>query len=158
MTLYGRSLSTLLEFSQTELFKLLELSHKLKKEKKEKIFPKRLAGKNIALIFEKSSTRTRCAFVVAAFDEGAHAEFLNKDDIHIGKKECAKDTARVLGRMFDGIMFRGYKQSTLHNLIEYSGVPVWNALTDDHHPTQALADIMTLQEKFGDLKGKKLFT
>ena len=156
MNLYGRSLSTLLEYSQQEIFHILELAHKVKKEKKEKIFPKRLANKNIALIFEKSSTRTRSSFVIAANDEGAKAEFLNKNDIHFGKKECPKDTARVLGRLYDGIMFRGFKQSTLDDLINYSGVPVWNALTDDHHPTQALADIMTCQEKLGNLNGKKI--
>lgn len=156
MSLYGRSLSTLLDYTQQEVFQLLELAHKVKKEKKEKIFPKRLAHKNIALIFEKSSTRTRSSFVVAANDEGANAEFLNKNDIHFGKKECIKDTARVLGRLFDGIMFRGFKQNTLHDLIHYSGIPVWNALTDEHHPTQALADIMTCQEKIGNLKEKKI--
>jgi ornithine carbamoyltransferase len=156
MSLYGRSLSTLLDFSQQEIFQLLELAHKVKKEKKEKIFPKRLVHKNIALIFEKSSTRTRSSFVIAANDEGANAEFLNKNDIHFGKKECPKDTARVLGRLFDGIMFRGFEQNTLDDLIHYSGVPVWNALTDEHHPTQALADIMTCQEKLGNLKGKKI--
>lgn len=156
MSLYGRSLTTLLDYTQHNLFQLLELSHKVKKEKREKIFPKRLEHKNIALIFEKSSTRTRSSFVVAANDEGAKAEFLNKKDIHFGKKECPKDTARVLGRMYDGIMFRGFKQETLDDLIHYSGVPVWNALTDDHHPTQALADMMTCQEKLGNLKGKKI--
>lgn len=156
MSLYGRSLSTLLDYTQQEVHQLLELANKVKKEKKEKIFPKRLTNKNIALIFEKSSTRTRSSFVVAANDEGANAEFLNKSDIHFGEKECPKDTARVLGRLFDGIMFRGFKQNTLNDLIKYSGVPVWNALTDDHHPTQALADIMTCQEKLGNLKGKKI--
>ncbi|KAB8028513.1 ornithine carbamoyltransferase [Fluviispira multicolorata] len=156
MNLTGRSLSTLLDYSVDEINFILELSHKVKKEKKEKIFPKRLANKNIALIFEKSSTRTRSAFTVAAFDEGAHPEFLNKSDIHFGKKESTKDTARVLGRMYDGIMFRGFKQETLNNLIQFSQIPVWNALTDDHHPTQAFADMLTLQEKIGELKGKKL--
>nr|WP_222435718.1 ornithine carbamoyltransferase [Fluviispira vulneris] len=156
MNLTGRSLSTLLDYSVEEIKYILAQSHKVKMEKKNKIFPKRLANKNIALIFEKSSTRTRSAFTVAAFDEGAHPEFLNKNDIHFGKKESTKDTARVLGRMYDGIMFRGFKQDTLNDLIQYSQVPVWNALTDDHHPTQAFADIMTLQERFGDLQGKKL--
>lgn len=156
MNLKGRSLSNLLDISQSEFFSLLELAHKVKKEKKDNIFPKRLTNKNIALIFEKSSTRTRSSFVVAAHDEGANAEFLNKNDIHFGKKECVKDSARVLGRLFDGIMFRGFKQKTLEELIQYSGVPVWNALTDEHHPTQALADIMTCQEKLGNLKDKKI--
>jgi len=156
MNLKNRSLATLLELSQEEFFYLLELAHKVKKEKRDKIFPKRLLNKNIALIFEKSSTRTRSSFVVAANDEGANAEFLNRNDIHFGKKESVKDTARVLGRLFDGIMYRGYEQNTLNDLIQYSGVPVWNALTDNHHPTQALADMMTCQEKLGNLKGKKI--
>lgn len=155
MSLQGKSLLTLLEYSVSEIHDLLQLSHKLKAEKKQNIFPQRLLHKNIALIFEKPSTRTRSSFIVAAHHEGAHAECYTKDDIHFGKKESIEDTARVLGRLFDGIMFRGFKQETVNKLAQYSGVPVWNALTDDHHPTQALADMMTLQEKFGNLKGKK---
>jgi ornithine carbamoyltransferase len=115
-----------------------------------------LAGKNVALIFEKPSTRTRCAFTVACLEEGGHAEYLGKDDIHLGHKEDVKDTARVLGRMFDGIQFRGFKQATLEELAAYAGVPVWNGLTDEYHPTQALADLLTLKENFGGLCGLKL--
>ncbi|MDR1943981.1 MAG: ornithine carbamoyltransferase, partial [Synergistaceae bacterium] len=107
-------------------------------------------------IFEKASTRTRCAFTVAAFDEGAHAEFLGKNDIHFGAKEDTKDTARVLGRMFDGIQFRGFRHSTVEELARYAGVPVWNGLTDDYHPTQILADMLTIKERFGGLRGRKL--
>jgi ornithine carbamoyltransferase len=114
-----------------------------------------LKGRSVALIFEKASTRTRCAFVVAASDEGAHAEYLGKNDIHFGGKEDTKDTARVLGRMFDGIQFRGFKHSTVEELAKYAGVPVWNGLTDDYHPTQILADMLTIREHFGSLKGKK---
>ncbi len=156
MTLKGKSLLTLLEYSIPEIHELLSLSHKLKNEKKQGVFPQRLRSKNIALIFEKPSTRTRCSFIVAAQHEGAHAECFTKEDIHFGKKESIEDTARVLGRLFDGIMYRGFKQETVNKLAQYSGVPVWNALTNDHHPTQALADAMTLQEKLGDLKGKKI--
>jgi ornithine carbamoyltransferase len=114
-----------------------------------------LEGKNIALIFEKASTRTRCAFVVAAVDEGAHPEFLGANDIHIGGKESIEDTARVLGRMFDGIQFRGYKQKVVEELAKHAGVPVWNGLTDYAHPTQILADFMTVKEHLGRLKGVK---
>ncbi|MES2614897.1 MAG: ornithine carbamoyltransferase [Bdellovibrionota bacterium] len=157
MSLQGKSLLTLLEYSVSEIEYLLKLSHELKHEKKHEIFPQRLKHKNIALIFEKPSTRTRCSFIVAAHDEGAHAECFSKDDIHFGKKESLEDTARVLGRLFDGIMFRGFEQETVNKLVQYSGRPVWNALTNDHHPTQALADAMTLQEKFGsNLCGKKV--
>ena len=112
-----------------------------------------LEGKNIALIFEKPSTRTRCAFVVACVDEGAHPEYLGKDDIQLGKKETVKDTARVLGRMFDGIQFRGFKHETVEGLAQWAGVPVWNGLTDLYHPTQVLADFMTVLEVRGRLKG-----
>jgi len=108
------------------------------------------------MIFEKMSTRTRCAFAVAAADEGARIEYLSADEIHLGKKESVADTARVLGRMFDGIAFRGYRQETVEQLAKFSGVPVWNALTDDSHPTQALADLMTIREKFGRLAGLKV--
>ena len=156
MNLHGRSLLTLLDFEPSEVHVLLDLAATLKREKKARIFPKRLANRNIALIFEKRSTRTRCAFVCAASDEGAHAECLAPEDIHLGKKESIEDTARVLGRMFDGIQFRGFAQSTVDALAQHSGVPVWNGLTDDHHPTQALADALTLVEKFGSLQNKKM--
>ena len=112
-------------------------------------------NKNIALIFEKPSTRTRCAFVVASYDEGAHPEYLGKGDIQLGKKETVADTARVLGRMFDGIQFRGFSHNTVVELAKYSGVPVWNGLTDKFHPTQVLADLLTIKENFGKLKGIK---
>jgi ornithine carbamoyltransferase len=116
-----------------------------------------LSGKNVALLFEKASTRTRCAFTVACIDEGGHPEFLGKNDIHLGGKEDVKDTARVLGRMFDGIEFRGFKQSMVEELAQWSGIPVWNGLTDVDHPTQVLADFLTLQENFGkQLKGLSL--
>ena len=107
------------------------------------------------MIFEKPSTRTRCSFVVAAVDEGAHPEYLGKDDIQLGHKESVEDTARVLGRIFDGIEFRGFKHKTVEDLAKYAGVPVWNGLTDDYHPTQILADLLTMQEHFGYLKGLK---
>lgn len=153
MNLVGRSLLTLKDYSPEEIRYFLDLAKELKKEKKNGIINKRLEGKNIALIFEKTSTRTRCAFVVAASDEGAHAEYLGKDDIQLSKKETVKDTARVLGRIFDGIEFRGYSHDTVEQLAKYSGVPVWNGLTDKFHPTQVLADLMTIEEHFGRLKG-----
>ena len=153
--LKGKSLLTLKNFSKEEINYLLYLAIQLKNAKKNGSLKKKLDGKNIALLFEKTSTRTRCAFVTAAYNEGAHAEFLGKNDIQFGKKESVKDTARVLGRMFDGIGFRGFKQETVETLAKYSGVPVWNGLTDLYHPTQALADFMTIQEKFGFLKGVK---
>jgi ornithine carbamoyltransferase len=141
----------------TELINyLLNLSAKLKADKYAGIFSKNLLNKNIALIFEKPSTRTRCAFVVAAYDEGAHPEYLGKGDIQLGKKETVADTARVLGRMFDAIQFRGFSHNTVTKLAKYSGVPVWNGLTDRFHPTQVLADLLTIKENFGELKGKKL--
>ncbi|PWZ97029.1 ornithine carbamoyltransferase, partial [Staphylococcus pseudintermedius] len=115
-----------------------------------------LEGKNIALLFEKTSTRTRAAFTVASIDLGAHPEFLGKNDIQLGKKESVEDTAKVLGRMFDGIEFRGFSQATVEALAKYSGVPVWNGLTDAWHPTQMLADYMTIKENFGHLEGIQL--
>ncbi|MBN1983615.1 MAG: ornithine carbamoyltransferase [Chitinivibrionales bacterium] len=153
INLRGRSLLTLKDYSPSEIQYLLELASELKRMKKAGVKPQRLLGKNIALIFEKPSTRTRCAFVVAASDEGAHPEYLGKSDIMIGKKESVKDTARVLGRMFDGIEFRGFKHSVVEELAQHAGVPVWNGLTDLDHPTQALADLLTIQEHKGRLKG-----
>jgi len=154
VNLKGRHFLTLLDFTPDEISYLLDLSADLKAKKRSGIKGTALAGKNIALLFEKASTRTRCAFTVACVDEGAHPEFLGKNDIHLGAKEDVKDTARVLGRMFDGIEFRGFKQSMVEELAEWAGVPVWNGLTDADHPTQALADLMTLQENFGKrLKG-----
>ena len=132
---------------------MLDLAAKLKDEKKKGITGDRLKGKNIALLFEKPSTRTRCAFVVGARDEGAFPEYLGKDDIQLGHKESVADTARVLGRMFDGIEFRGFKHSTVEELAKYAGVPVWNGLTDEYHPTQILADLLTMKEHFGKIEG-----
>ena len=156
VNLKGRSLLSLADFTPQEIKYLVDLAADLKAKKRVGIRGKLLAGKNIALIFEKPSTRTRCAFTVACNDEGAFPEYLNKDDIQLGHKEDVRDTARVLGRMFDGIEFRGFKQSVVEELAKYSGVPVWNGLTDSDHPTQALADLLTLQENFGKLKGLNL--
>lgn len=156
VNLYKRNFLTLKDYTEEEILYLLKLSSELKAKKKHGIFEKNLNNKNIALIFEKNSTRTRCSFVVACNDEGAYPEFLSKSDIHLGGKEDAKDTARVLGRMFDGIEFRGYSQKTVEILAKYSGVPVWNGLTDDDHPTQVLADFLTIIENFGTLKGINL--
>lgn len=153
MNLRGRSLLTLKDFTPNEIEYLLDLAEDLKRKKRMGIKGELLQGKNIALIFEKPSTRTRCAFTVACIDEGAHPEYLGKDDIQLGHKESIEDTARVLGRLFDGIQFRGFKQETVEKLAQYSGVPVWNGLTDTYHPTQILADLLTIKEKFGDLKG-----
>ncbi|HOA76098.1 MAG TPA: ornithine carbamoyltransferase [Thermosynergistes sp.] len=154
--LKGRHTLTLRNYSPDEIHFILDLSESLKSKRRSGIGGNLLAGKNVALIFEKPSTRTRCAFTVACLEEGGHAEYLGKDDIHLGHKEDVKDTARVLGRMFDGIQFRGFKQATLEELAAYAGVPVWNGLTDEYHPTQALADLLTLKENFGSLCGLKL--
>ncbi len=152
--LHGRHFLRMLDFSRDEFVYLLDLAAKLKADKRAGLCGRTLAGKNIALIFEKASTRTRCAFTVAAVDEGGHAEYLGKDDIQLGKKESVKDTARVLGRMFDGIQFRGYAHETVEELARWAGVPVWNGLTDRFHPTQVLADFQTVQEQFGrELRG-----
>ncbi|MGB4660733.1 MAG: ornithine carbamoyltransferase [Mobilitalea sp.] len=156
MNLKGRSFLTLKDFTSEEIGYFLDLAAELKADKKKGITGNSLKGKNIALIFEKPSTRTRCAFTVGCIDEGGHPEYLGKDDIQLGYKESVEDTARVLGRMFDGIEFRGFKQETVEKLAEYSGVPVWNGLTDTYHPTQILADFLTLKEQFGKLKGLKL--
>lgn len=156
MDLKGRSFLTLKDFTPAEIEYLLELSAELKAKKKQGITGDSLKGKNIALIFEKPSTRTRCAFTVGCIDEGGHPEYLGKDDIQLGHKESVEDTARVLGRMFDGIEFRGFKQDTVEKLAKYSGVPVWNGLTDTYHPTQILADFLTLKEQFGKLTGLHL--
>lgn len=153
MNLKGRSFLTLKDFTKEEIEYLIELSADLKAKKKKGITGESLKGKNIALIFEKPSTRTRCAFTIGCIDEGGHPEYLGKDDIQLGYKESVEDTARVLGRMFDGIEFRGFKQDTVEKLAKYSGVPVWNGLTDTYHPTQILADFLTLKEQFGHLEG-----
>lgn len=155
INLKGKSFLKLLDFTTEELEYLLSLSENLKKLKYSGIKPRNLEGKSIALIFEKPSTRTRCSFAVAAADEGAHPEYLGKGDIQLGKKESVKDTARVLGRMFDGIEFRGFSHETVEELSKYAGIPVWNGLTDKFHPTQILADFLTIKEKKGYLKGIK---
>ena len=155
--LKGRSFLPLMDFTPEEIYYLLDLSADLKAKKRSGVRGRALQGKNIALIFEKSSTRTRCAFTVACIDEGGHPEFLGKNDIHLGGKEDVRDTARVLGRMFDGIQYRGFAQSLVEDLAKYAGIPVWNGLTDDDHPTQILADFLTIQENFGkQLKGIRL--
>ena len=156
VTLKGRSLLTLKDYSALEIRHLLDLSHQVKKERKEGEFQKRFEGRTLALLFEKRSTRTRCAFETAFGEEGGHPVFLSTADIQLGAKETIEDTARVLGRMFDCIQFRGFKQEMVEKLAEHSGVPVYNGLTDLYHPTQALADIMTLEEECGDLKNRKL--
>jgi ornithine carbamoyltransferase len=156
MNLKGRSFLTLKDFTPEEIMYLLDLAADLKSKKKQGITGNSLKGKNVALIFEKPSTRTRCAFTIGCIDEGGHPEYLSKDDIQLGYKESVEDTARVLGRMFDGIEFRGFSQDTVEKLAKYSGVPVWNGLTDSYHPTQILADFLTLKEQFGKLKGLKL--
>lgn len=156
MNLKGRSFLTLKDFTPDEITYFIDLAADLKAKKKQGITGHSLKGKNIALIFEKPSTRTRCAFTIGCIDEGGHPEYLGKDDIQLGHKESVEDTARVLGRMFDGIEFRGFKQDTVEKLAKYSGVPVWNGLTDEYHPTQILADFLTLKEQFGQLKGLKL--
>lgn len=156
MNLKGRSFLTLKDFTSAEIEYLINLAAELKEKKKQGITGDSLKGKNIALIFEKPSTRTRCAFTVACVDEGGHPEYLGKNDIQLGYKESVEDTARVLGRMFDGIEFRGFKQENVEKLAEYSKVPVWNGLTDMYHPTQILADFLTLKEQFGKLQGLHL--
>ena len=144
INLKGRSLLTVKDYTAEELRFLIDLAQELKAKKKLNQRDELLKGKNIVLLFEKTSTRTRCAFEVAAFDEGANVTFLSNSQI--GEKESIEDTAKVLGRMYDGIEFRGYKQKTVEQLAEFSGVPVWNGLTDLYHPTQVLADIMTMIE------------
>lgn len=144
--LRNRHFLKLLDFSPAEIDSLLGLSHALKQARRTGNEKPRLQGKNIALIFEKDSTRTRCAFEVAAFDQGARVTYLGPSGSHIGSKETMKDTARVLGRYYDGIQYRGYAQATVEELAAFAGVPVWNGLTDEYHPTQVLADFMTMQE------------
>jgi ornithine carbamoyltransferase len=151
--LKGRHFLKLLDFEPAEIRHLLELSARLKAAKNAGDGERRLEGKSVALLFEKPSTRTRAAFTVACVDEGAHPEYLGKSDIQLGKKETVADTARVLGRMFDGIQYRGFAHELVEQLAEHAGVPVWNGLTDAWHPTQILADLLTVQEEFGTLEG-----
>lgn len=156
MNLYNRNLLTLLDYSPEEVMYLLNLSSELKKMKKEGKETYVLKNKNIALLFEKDSTRTRCSFEVAAYDLGMHVTYLGPTGSQMGKKESIKDTARVLGGMFDGIEFRGFKHETVEELAAYANVPVWNGLTDRYHPTQVLADALTILEHKGKLKGIKM--
>jgi len=156
MSLKGRNFLKLLDFTTEEINEFIELAAELKEKKKNRIPHKIHEGKNIALIFEKTSTRTRCSFEVAAYDLGMKVTYLEPTGSQIGKKESISDTARVLGRMYDGIEYRGYGQEIVEELAKYAGVPVWNGLTNEFHPTQILADFLTIKEKFGSLKGKKL--
>ncbi len=156
MNLKGRSFLKLLDFTSEEIAYLIDYALELKDKKKKGIEHRVCQGKNIALIFEKTSTRTRCSFEVAASDLGMTAVYLDPQGSQIGKKESIADTARVLGRMFDGIEYRGFGQEVVEALSNYAGVPVWNGLTNEFHPTQILADFMTIKEHFGEVKGKKL--
>ena len=154
--LKGRSLLTLKDWTPDEVRHVLDLSHRVKKEREKGKRRTRFKGMTLALLFEKRSTRTRCAFETAFGEEGGYPVFLSTADIHLGAKEAVEDTARVFGRMFDAIQFRGFAQSTVETLAHWAGVPVYNGLTDDWHPTQVLADLMTMEETFGSLAGRKL--
>lgn len=156
MNLQGRHFLTLKDFSPEEIRYMLDTAKELKEKKKNGIVEKPFEGKNIALIFEKTSTRTRCSFEVAAHDLGIGVTYLDPKGSQIGKKESIADTARVLGRMFDGIEYRGYGQEIVEELAEHAGVPVWNGLTNEYHPTQMLADLLTIEEQFGRLSGIRL--
>ncbi len=156
MNLKGRSFLTLKDFSEAEILYFLDLAARLKDKKKRGVQVDVLRGKNVALIFEKTSTRTRCSFEVAAHDLGMGSTYLDPKSSQIGKKESIKDTARVLGRMYEGIEYRGYGQEIVEELAKYAGVPVWNGLTNEYHPTQMLADMLTIREHFGTLKGLRL--
>lgn len=156
INLKNRDFLKLLDYTPEEINYLIDLALKLKKEKKAGVSQRVLEGKNVALIFEKTSTRTRCAFEVASADLGMHPVYLDPTGSQIGKKESIADTARVLGRMFDGIEYRGFSQEIVEDLAKYADVPVWNGLTNEFHPTQILADFLTIKEHFGRLKGIKL--
>ena len=156
MNLKGRNFLTLKDFTPEEITYLIDLSAELKAKKKAGELHEYYKGKNIALIFEKTSTRTRCSFEVAAHDLGMGSTYLDPTGSQIGKKESIADTARVLGRMFDGIEYRGYGQGIVEELAKYAGVPVWNGLTNEYHPTQMLADVLTIREKLGRIKGVNL--
>ncbi len=156
MNLRGRSFLTLKDYTREEILYLISLAAQLKTQKKGRISHRNHEGKNVALIFEKTSTRTRCAFEVAAHDLGMEVTYLDPSGSQIGKKESIADTARVLGRMYDGIEYRGFGQEVVEALAEHAGVPVWNGLTNEYHPTQVLADMLTIQEKFGRLEGIRL--
>ena len=152
----GKHFLKLLDYTPAEINRLLDLAAELKDQKKKGIPHKRCAGKNIVLLFEKDSTRTRCAFEVAGADLGMSVTYLGPSGSQMGKKESIADTARVLGRMYDGIEYRGFGQEIVENLAKYAGVPVWNGLTNEFHPTQILADFLTIREHFGSLRGRKL--
>lgn len=158
LQLRNRSLLKLADITDAQMLGLIDFAIALKARKRAlpRLSEPLLRGKNIALLFQKSSTRTRCATVVAIRDEGGTAEYLNNNDIHLGKKESVADSARVLGRMFDGILFRGFAHATVEELARHAGVPVWNGLTDEWHPTQVLADLQTIKEHFGYLRGLKV--
>ncbi len=155
MTLKGRNFLKMMDFTPEEITYLIDLSAELKEKKRQGIMHDSLVGRNIALIFEKTSTRTRCSFEVAAHDLGMHVTYLDPSGSQIGKKESIPDTARVLGRMFDGIEYRGFGQDIVEELAKYAGVPVWNGLTNEAHPTQMIADMLTIREHLGTLKGVK---
>ena len=156
MNLYGRDFLKLLDYTEEEILYLIELAMELKHKKKTGKRHDVLKGKNVVLLFEKDSTRTRCAFEVGAYDLGMGATYLGPTGSQMGKKESIADTARVLSRMYDGIEYRGFSQDTVEELAKYSSVPVWNGLTDEFHPTQMLADVMTMFEEFGEVKDRKL--
>ena len=156
MNLRGRSFLKLLDYSTPEIEYLLDLSEKFKKLKKEGKPHRYLEGKNIVLLFEKTSTRTRCSFEVAGYDLGMGVTYLDAGSSQMGHKESIADTARVLGRIYDGIEYRGFEQSIVEQLAKYAGVPVFNGLTNEFHPTQMLADVMTIKEHFGDYRGRKM--
>ena len=155
MTLKGRNFLTLKDYTTEEILYLIDLAQELKDKKRKGILHNDLVGKNIVLIFEKTSTRTRCSFEVAAHDLGMHVTYLDPSVSQFGGKESVADTARVLGRMYDGIQYRGFAQETVEELAKYAGVPVWNGLTDEYHPTQMIADMLTIREKLGTLQGVK---
>jgi len=154
--LKGRSLLTLKDWTPEEVRHVLDLSRRVKKDRRNGKRQERFKGMTLALLFEKRSTRTRCAFETAFGEEGGHPVFLSTADIHLGTKEAVEDTARVFGRMFDAVQFRGFSQATVETLAKWAGVPVYNGLTDEWHPTQVLADLMTLEEATGSLAGRKL--
>ena len=156
MSMKGKSFLKLLDFTPEEITQLIDTAADLKQKKKAGVPHDTLKGKNIALIFEKTSTRTRCSFEVAAYDLGMGVTYLDPSGSQIGKKESIADTARVLGRIYDGVEYRGYGQQIVETLAKYAGVPVWNGLTNEFHPTQILADLLTIREHFGSLKGVKL--
>ncbi len=156
ISLKGRSLLTLRDFTPDEIGLMVDTAADLKAAKRSGLFPKRLQNRNIAMIFEKQSCRTRASFAVAAADEGANLEVLPPEDIRFGQKESIKDVSRVLGRLFDGIVWRGYSHAIVRELSAHAGVPVWNALCDTYHPTQVLADLLTIREVFGGVRGARL--